>query len=128
MAAVMATGAPKPAVPSRKAPNEKAISNACNLLSEVTDAMKCLMISNCPLFTVILNKKTAVITIQQMGNKPYKAPFAVESSASFAGIPYINMEIRMAISNSEQAGLVAFHLFYNKRPENKEDGNYGNQY
>jgi hypothetical protein len=66
----MATGAPKPAVPSRNDPKENAISKACNRLSDVMEAIKCLIISNCPLFTVILNKKTAVITIQQMGNNP----------------------------------------------------------
>ena len=83
----MATGAPKPAVPSRKEPKEKAISNACNLLSGVMDAIKSLMTPNCPLLTVTLNKKTAVITIQQMGNKPYNAPFALERRASFTGMP-----------------------------------------
>src|SRR6186997_1791673 len=96
----MATGAPNPAVPSRKEPKEKAISNACNLLSEVMEAMKCLMISNCPLLTVILNKKTAVITIQQIGNKPYNAPFAVDSKASLTGILYAKMEISIAIATA----------------------------
>ena len=48
--------------------------------------MKCLMISNCPLLTVILNRNTAVITIQHMGNNPYIAPLAVERSASLKGI------------------------------------------
>ena len=61
------------------------------------EAMKCLMISNWPLLTVILNKNTAVITIQPMGNKPYKAPFAVESNARFTGMPYTKMAIRIAI-------------------------------
>src|ERR1051325_9309107 len=98
MAAVMATGAPNPAVPSKKAPKEKAINKACNLLSEVMEAIKCLMISNCPLLTVILNRKTAVITIQQIGNKPYKAPLAVERRASLTGIPYTKMAISMAIA------------------------------
>src|SRR5215210_4698951 len=87
IAAVIATGAPKPAVPSKKEPNEKAIRSACNLLSEVIEARKCLMISNWPLLIVILNKKTAAIIIQQIGNKPYKAPLTVESNASFTGMP-----------------------------------------
>src|ERR1051325_6734238 len=98
MAAVMATGAPNPAVPSKKAPKEKAINKACNLLSEVMEAIKCLMISNCPLLTVTLNKKTAEITIQQMGNKPYNAPFAVESRANFTGMPYTKMAMTTAIA------------------------------
>ena len=96
IAAVIATGAPKPAVPSKKEPKEKAINKACSLLSEVMEAIKCLMISNWPLLTVILNKNTAVMTIQPMGNKPYNAPLAVESIASFTGMPYTKMAIRIA--------------------------------
>lgn len=38
-AAVMATGAPKPAMPSRKDPNEKAIRRACSRRSDVREAM-----------------------------------------------------------------------------------------
>ena len=63
------------------------------------------MISNCPLFTVMLNKKTAVITIQPIGNKPYKAPFAVDSNARFTGIPYTKMAIRMAIEVDSKLAL-----------------------
>ena len=86
IAAVMATGAPKPAVPSRKEPKENAISNACILLSGVMEAMKCLIIENCPLRTVRLNKNIAGIMIQHIGNKPYIAPFTVERIASLTGI------------------------------------------
>src|SRR3982751_1420652 len=70
IAAVIATGAPKPAVPSRKDPKEKAISRACILLSEVMEAMKCLMISNWPLLTVMLKRNTADTMIQHIGNNP----------------------------------------------------------
>jgi len=93
----IATGAPNPAVPSRKAPNEKAINKACNLLSDVIEDIKCLMTSNCPLLTVILKRKMAPMIIQQIGNKPYKAPCAVDSSASFTGIPYTIRAISIAI-------------------------------
>src|SRR5690606_19883680 len=74
IAAEIATGAPKPAAPSRKAPNENAISNACNLLSGVTDAIKFLIISNWPPATVRLKRYTAEIMIQQIGSSPYSAP------------------------------------------------------
>ena len=94
----MATGAPKPAVPSRNDPKEKAISSACNLLSGVMDAMKCLITSNCPLFTVMLNRNTAQIMIQQIGNRPYNAPLAAERSARFTGMRYTSTAIRMAIT------------------------------
>ena len=87
IAAVIATGAPKPAVPSRNDPKEKAIRRACNLRSEVMDARDCLMISNCPLFKVKLNKKTAVMTIHEIGKRPYNAPWARDKNASSRGIP-----------------------------------------
>ena len=53
MAAATATGVPKPAQPSRKAPKAKAMSRACMRLSEVMEPMESLMISNLPVVTVI---------------------------------------------------------------------------
>ena len=54
MAAVIATGVPKPAVPSRKAPKAKAMNSACNRRSSVMQAREFLMISNSPDSTDIL--------------------------------------------------------------------------
>ncbi|MOA69270.1 hypothetical protein D3C78_1973590 [compost metagenome] len=51
IAAVIATGVPKPAAPSRKAPKEKPISSICRRWSEVMDMTDWRMISNWPLFT-----------------------------------------------------------------------------
>ncbi len=51
IAAVIATGVPKPAAPSRKAPKEKAISRACIRRSSVIEAREFLMISNWPVLT-----------------------------------------------------------------------------
>ncbi|MCY1179271.1 hypothetical protein D9M73_196630 [compost metagenome] len=53
-AAVMATGAPKPAAPSRKAPKQKPISKTCRRWSSVIDRTELRMISNWPLLTVSL--------------------------------------------------------------------------
>jgi len=53
-AAVMATGAPKPAAPSRKAPKAKPTSNICSRWSSVIDRIDARMMSNCPVFTVSL--------------------------------------------------------------------------
>ncbi|MNN59449.1 hypothetical protein D3C81_1745650 [compost metagenome] len=53
-AAVMATGAPKPAAPSRKAPKEKPISSTCSRWSSVMDSTELRITSNWPLFTVSL--------------------------------------------------------------------------
>ena len=54
MADVMATGVPKPAAPSMKAPKEKAISSACRRRSSVMEASEFLMTSNCPVLTDML--------------------------------------------------------------------------
>src|SRR6266496_4639041 len=107
----MATGAPKTSCSFQERAKEKAISNACNLLSGVMDAIKSLMTPNCPLLTVTLNKKTAVITIQQMGNKPYNAPFVLERRASFTGMPYTKTEMTIAISVAIKLAWYPFIFF-----------------
>ena len=83
----MATGAPNPAAPSRKAPNEKAISSACKRWSGVTEAIESRMISNWPVLTVSLKRKTAATTIQAIGHKPKAKPLASAAIACGAGIP-----------------------------------------
>lgn len=52
MAAAMATGVPKPAAPSMKAPKAKAIKRACMLRLLVTLPRESLMMSNLPVSTV----------------------------------------------------------------------------
>ena len=69
-AEVMATGAPKPAAPSRKAPKAKPISSTCRRWSSVTDSTEARMMSICPVLTTILYRKTAVTMIQAIGHKP----------------------------------------------------------
>ena len=51
-AAEMATGVPKPAAPSMKAPKQKAISSACMRRSADRPITECLTISNWPVSTV----------------------------------------------------------------------------
>jgi hypothetical protein len=53
MAAEMATGVPNPAAPSRNAPKLNAMSNPWSRRSSVIDAIESLMISNCPVSTVM---------------------------------------------------------------------------
>src|SRR3990172_6086196 len=48
-AAEIATGAPKPAAPSMKAPNEKAMMSACRRRSAEIAAIESFMISKAPL-------------------------------------------------------------------------------
>ena len=44
----MATGAPPPPVPSRKAPKQKAISTSCRRRSDASAAIDAFMVSNWP--------------------------------------------------------------------------------
>ena len=52
MAAVTATGVPKPEAPSKKAPKQKAISSSCSRRSSVTPPMVVCKVSNTPFSTV----------------------------------------------------------------------------
>ena len=52
MLAAMATGAPKPAQPSRNAPKLNAMSSACSRRSSVSAAIECLSTSKRPVRTV----------------------------------------------------------------------------
>jgi len=74
IAVVMATGVPKPAVPSIKAPKAKAIKIACNLLSSVIFDREVLIISNCFVSIVILYSHIVVTIIQIIGNIPKIIP------------------------------------------------------
>ena len=69
-AAVIATGAPKPAAPSKKVPKANPTSNICKRWSSVSDKILERIISNCPVFTVTLYKNTAPIIIQAIGQSP----------------------------------------------------------
>ena len=70
MAAVMATGVPNPAAPSKKAPKANAINITCTLGSGAIVERCILMMVNKPLFTVNWYRKIKFNTIQPMGNKP----------------------------------------------------------
>ncbi len=53
-APAMATGVPKPEVPSMMAPKEKAISSTCSRRSKEMWTIDSLTISNCPVITVMV--------------------------------------------------------------------------
>ncbi len=53
-APAIATGVPKPEVPSMIAPNEKAISNTCRRRSKEMWMIDSLTISNFPVITVMV--------------------------------------------------------------------------
>ena len=69
-----ATGAPKPAAPSMKAPNEKAMNIACRRRSLVRPPTESLMISNLPVSTARRYSMIDVKTIQAIGKRPVAAP------------------------------------------------------
>ena len=69
-AAVMATGAPKPAAPSKNAPKQKPTRMSCRRWSCVTDRMELRITSNCPVLTDSLYRNTAATMIQAMGHRP----------------------------------------------------------
>jgi hypothetical protein len=69
------------------------------------------MTSNCPLLTVILKRKIALIISQQIGNNPYRAPCAVDNKAKFKGMPYTTRAIRIAITVANIIALWPFIFF-----------------
>ena len=70
----IATGVPKPAAPSMKAPNENATSSAWIRRSRESRPTDAFTISNCPVSTVRVYRKTALRMIQPIGSRPYAAP------------------------------------------------------
>ena len=52
IAPVTATGVPKPAAPSKKAPKEKAMNSSCSRRSPVIEAMLSRRVENCPASSV----------------------------------------------------------------------------
>lgn len=74
IAAAIATGVPKPAAPSIKAPSAKAMRSACEGASLVSRPIDSRMMSNLPV-TVVMRKRTiAQKMIHEIGNRPNAAP------------------------------------------------------
>ena len=86
MAAVTATGVPKPAAPSKKAPKAKAISSSWMRLSSVMPAMESCRILKLPFFSVSWCRKMMFRTIQPMGSSPVKPPNSAARPAMPAGM------------------------------------------
>ncbi len=70
MAAVTATGVPKPAAPSKKAPKQKAISSSCSRRSSVMPDSESCRILNVPFSSVSWCRKMMLSTIQPIGSRP----------------------------------------------------------
>ncbi len=105
--AVIATGAPKPAIPSSSAPKLNAISRACSRRSSVSRVNERLMTSKSPLATVRLWKKTALSTIQLIGQRPNAMPSVAVPTVTPKGIPHTSQERTKAVSMAATAQIQA---------------------
>src|SRR5215471_4865076 len=85
-APAIATGVPKPDVPSMIAPNEKAISTHCSRRSNEMWTIDSLTISNLPETTVIVYRNIAASTIQMMPRKPDNTPSKKAEPADASGM------------------------------------------
>ena len=101
--AVMATGAPNPAIPSSSAPNENATRSVCSRRSVVRRVSDRLMTSKSPLATVRLWKKTALSTIQLMGQRPNAMPSVAVPTEMPNGMPQISQPRTNAVSIAASA-------------------------
>ena len=87
MAAATATGAPNPAAPSTNAPKQNAMSSACRRRSPVRLPIESLMTSKRFVASVMRYSTIDQNMIQQIGNSPNAAPYALALNASGTGIP-----------------------------------------
>ena len=106
----MATGVPKPAAPSKNAPNENAISNSCNRRSGVTPPTARLSASKRPAFTVSWYMKMTLRTIQPIGKKPVTMPSTEARIARLAGMVKIKIATRLASTSATTAATCALTL------------------
>ena len=74
IAAVTATGVPKPAAPSKNAPKQNDTSSSCSRRSVVMPVMLFCSTSNSPTSFVSWYMKMTLSTIQPIGSRPNSAP------------------------------------------------------
>jgi hypothetical protein len=103
MAALIATGVPNPADPSRKAPKQNAIKRTWMRRSDAIPAIEPLTTSNAPVATVMSYTNIAVSTIQPMGNNPKSAPLTRAAVAIGAGTPYTSSATSKAVAKPASA-------------------------
>ncbi len=87
IAAVTATGVPKPAAPSKNAPKQNATSSSCRRRSVVMPVMLFCSTSNSPTSLVSWYMKMTLSTIQPIGSRPNSAPYSADLPAIPAGMP-----------------------------------------
>src|ERR1019366_1395279 len=95
-APAIATGVPKPEVPSMIAPKENAMRRTWSRRSNEMWMIDSFTISNWPVTTVIVYRNMAASTIQMIPRKPEKEPSAKAEMADGSGIPNATHETRKA--------------------------------
>ena len=85
-APAMATGVPKPEVPSMMAPKENAMRSTCRRRSKEMWMMDSFTISNWPVMTVMVYRNIAPRTIQMIPRNPDKVPKLKAEKAETSGI------------------------------------------
>ena len=107
IAAVTATGVPKPAAPSKKAPNANAIKSSCKRRSSVILAIEFCNILKEPFFSVSCCKKMTFKTIQPIGNTPINPPNNEALIAISPGMPKTIIAISIALNKARPAAMWA---------------------
>src|ERR1700688_4740278 len=102
-APAIATGVPKPEVPSMIAPNENAISTHCSRRSNEMWTIDSFTISNRPLTTLLVYRNIAARTIQMIPRNPESVPSAKAETAEATGILKTTQEIRNAAMTPKKA-------------------------
>src|SRR5919202_150657 len=103
MAPAMATGVPKPLVPSMIAPNEKAISRHWSRRSKEMWVIDSLTISNFPVTRVIVYSSIAPMMIQMMPMNPFRKPATNDEMAEPTGMRITSRAITNAATTPEKA-------------------------
>lgn len=87
IAAVTATGVPKPAAPSKKAPKQNAIKSSWMRRSSVMPESESCSTAKLPFCSVSWCRKMMLSTIQPIGSSPVKPPSSAARPAMSAGMP-----------------------------------------
>jgi hypothetical protein len=132
-AAEIATGVPKPAAPSTKAPKQNAINKACKRRSAESETTECLTRSNWPASTVRLYRKIAANTIQPIGKSPNAAPLsaaanivcahAMRPTSATSGGVKTNTATSQAVTSPASAAFAADTRPVAKSPNSTTTGN-----
>jgi hypothetical protein len=105
IAAVTATGVPKPEAPSKKAPNENAIRSSCRRRSAETPPIARCRTAKAPVATVSRYMKMTLRTIQPIGKKPVIAPRMAARIARPQGIVNSRTATRIAATSAMTAAI-----------------------